>query len=99
MKKEITFNDCSAILERVKCAAMITLSPLHINDRLTPYLAELADALNDVEFINVFSILNTQGKLCFTVNKGIRNNEVLDAVCDAITRVFDANITIANVRI
>lgn len=61
-------------------------------------LAELADALNEAENIDVHAILPARGKIAFTVEKGANNAEIIDTVCDAIAAVFDTNTVVSNER-
>lgn len=61
-------------------------------------LAELADALNEAENIDVHAILPTRGKIAFTIGKGASNAEIIDIVCDAIAAVFDADTIVSNER-
>lgn len=61
-------------------------------------LAELADAINEAENIDVHTILPTRGKIAFTIEKGASNAELIDTVCDAIAAVFDTDTVVSNER-
>lgn len=98
MKKIITFGQSTAILERSKMAATLQITPIQTNTPLPMPLAELADALNEAENIDVHAILPARGKIAFTVEKGASNAEVIDIVCDAIAAVFDTDTVVSNER-
>ena len=93
MKKEITFRNSVAIVERSKTVAL-----LQVLSAETDKLAILADAINESECITVITILPPRGKVVFTVEKSTPNSEVIDIVCDAISRVFDADTSVSYAR-
>lgn len=93
MKREITFSNSVATVERSKSSALLQLSPTQIDK-----LAILADMINESEGINVITILPPRGKVVFTVEKSISNSEVIDIVCDAISRVYDVDTSVSYAR-
>lgn len=99
MKKFITFGHHNATLERVKSTATLQLNTIPANIPLYMPLAELADAMNQVDFFNIVSILPGKGKIVFTVSKGATNSDVIDATCNVIDEVFDTNPVVSNERI
>lgn len=98
MKKIITFGHNTAVLERSKSAASITVTPIPGNTPLPTQIAELADKLNESDIVDVFHILPGRGKICFTVEKSATNADVIDVVCDAVTCVYDTDTTVSNER-
>lgn len=93
MKREITFSNSVATVERSKSAALLQLSPNQVDK-----LAILADVINESDGITVITILPPRGKVVFTVEKSITNSEVIDVVCEAISRVFDADTSVSYAR-
>lgn len=91
MKKIITFGRRTAILERSKMAATLQIVPDQTNTPFPMPLAQLADAINEAENIDVHAILPTRGKIAFTVEKDASNTEIIGTVCDAIAAVFDTD--------
>lgn len=98
MKKIITFGQHSATLERVKSAATLQLNTIPAHIPLYMPLAELADAMNQVEIFNVVSIFPGKGKIVFTVSKEATNADVIDATCNVIAEVLDTNTVVSNER-
>lgn len=86
------------ILERSKSAAMAQLEPLPVNVAFPQELAALADAMNEIETVDVHTILIPPGKVCFTVGKGVTDCALTLAVSEAITKVFDIDVSISNAR-
>lgn len=72
-------------------AATVKLSAKE-NDRI----AELADAIDEAQCVDVKAVLFDAGKIIFVVEKGTTNAEVIDVVCDAITRVYDTDTVVSN---
>jgi hypothetical protein len=93
MKIEITFRNSVATVERSKTAALLQVASTEADK-----LAILADAINESECITVITILPTCGKVVFTVEKSTTNSEIIDIVCDAISRVFDADTSVSYAR-
>ena len=93
MKREITFRNSVATVERSKTAALLQVSTTEADK-----LAILADAINESECITVITILPPRGKVVFTVEKSTTNSEVIDIVCDAISRVLDADTSVSYAR-
>lgn len=93
MKREITFSNSVATIERSKSAA--TLQFLSFQE---DKLAILADAINESECITVITILPPGGKVVFTVEKSTTNSEVIDIICEAISRVFDTDTSVSYAR-
>lgn len=98
MKKNITFGQNIATLERSKMAAYLEITTLAAATPLNMQLAELADAMNEAKSINVHTILPARGKIIFTTEKGASNSDVICTVCDAITRVFNIVPIVSNER-
>lgn len=98
MKKIITFGQHNATLERVKSAATLQLNTIPANTPLYMPLAELADAMNQVEFFHVISIFPGKGKIVFTVSKEATNAGVIDATCNVIAEMLDTDIVVSNER-
>lgn len=92
MKKVITFRQAVVTLERSREAGLLEIAPAPAE------LAQLADRINEADNIDVYAILPVRGKIAFTVEKETSNNELIDAVCDAIGEVFDSDIMIVNAR-
>lgn len=93
MKREITFRNSVATVERLKTAAKLQVSSTEADK-----LAILADAINESECITVFKISPPRGTVIFNVEKSTTNSEVIDIVCDAISRVFDADTSVSYAR-
>lgn len=85
MRKIITFGQYTAILERSNTAGLLEVTPSPAK------LTQLADAIDYADNIDVHSVLPARGKIAFTVDKETSTVELLDIVCDAITRVFDTD--------
>lgn len=98
MKKIISFNDGVAILERSKTAATLEVRAANITGPLPMSLAQIADAINEAENIDVHLILPSRGKIAFTASKGMSNTELLDTICDAIAGVLDTDTVVSNER-
>lgn len=93
MKREITFSNSVATVERSKSAALLQLSPIQVDK-----LAILADTINEADGITVITILPSRGKVVFTVEKSITNGEVIDVICEAIGKVYDADTSVSFAR-
>lgn len=86
------------ILVRSKSAATAQLEPLQVNAAFPQELATLADAMNEIETVDVHTILIPPGKVCFTVDKGVTDCALTLAVSEAITKVFDTDVSVSNAR-
>lgn len=95
MKKKVKFGNHSAVLERSKSVGVITILPALPVKPLSMKLAELADAINEADFVDVHTV-QPSGKIVFIVENGISNTILLDVICNAITRAFDTDATVAN---
>lgn len=89
MRKIITFGQYTAILERSNAAALLEVTPSSAK------LTQLADKIDYTDNIEVHAVLPARGKIAFTVDKETSTVELLDIVCDAITRVFDTDTVIS----
>lgn len=98
MKKILKFGNRSVILERSKSAATAQLDQLPVNLAFPQELATLADALNEIETVDVHTILIPPGKVCFTVDKGVTDCSLTLAVSEAITKIFDTDVSVSNAR-
>lgn len=92
MKKIITFGQHSAILERSKSAALLEVKPAPAQ------LSELADAINEADYLDVTAIFPGRGKIAFVVENSTANAAIICAVCDAIAGVFDTDTVVSNER-
>lgn len=86
MKREITFGDQIAMVERSKTAAMLEIPRANSDS-----LAILADAIDENYGITVIAFYPNKGKVQFIVDRTVSNTEVIDMICDAIGRVFDCD--------
>lgn len=98
MKKIITFSRNTAILERSKTAATLSIALSQANAIFPMPLAELADTMNEVDFINIHTIMPTFAKIAFTIDKETTNTELIDSICNAISSVFDTDTVVSNER-
>lgn len=93
MKREITFCDQTAIVERSKTACLLEMSSASSDN-----LAILADAINESEGITVIAVYMNRCKVQFLADRSVSNTEVVDIVCDAIGRVFDCDTRVNYAR-
>lgn len=93
MKREITFRNSVATVERLK-----TFAKLQVSSTEAEKLAILADTINESDCVAVFKISPLRGTVLFNVEKSTTNSEVIDIVCDAISRVFDADTSVSYAR-
>ncbi len=98
MKKILKFGNRSVILERSKSVAIAQLEPLPINVAFPQELATLADAINEIETVDVHTILIPPGKICFTVGKSVTDCALTLAISDVIAKVFDTDVSVSNAR-
>lgn len=93
MKKTISFDSYSVMLERSKTAATIKITPVVPIEWMA-----LADNIDQDNRITVTAVLVDAAKIAFIVDCSMTNNELLDTICDAITASFDTDTTISNER-
>ena len=92
MKKEITFGGFTAILNASDTRAMLV-----ITDNLFP--VELADKINesgDLDVLEVF--LNDDKQGCIRISHDLPMDELADIVCNAISAIYDTDVSVSNAR-
>lgn len=90
MQKEIKFGGNSALLEREGCACAIVTTP-ELKD-----ISRLADAVDKNDGMEVLSIFPPLGKIIVYVEKSTTNSILTEAVCDAISEVYNIDTRISN---
>ena len=94
MKRTITFKDKSALLSAGENRAMLT-----INEYRLP--VELADAINesgDVYVVDVFLDDTCQMGVIRIVHDLPSPSELIEIICEAISRIFDADTSVSYAR-
>lgn len=86
MKREITFGNQIAMVERSKTAAMLEIPRANSDS-----LAILSDAIDENDGITVIAFYPNKGKVQIIADRTVSNTEVIDMICDAIGRVFDCD--------
>ena len=94
MKKTITFSNNTAVLERTGSTATIVITTIPENTPFPTEIAQLADRLNEFDFIYVMQIFPRRGKIVFTVDKAAPNADVINVVCDCITCVYNTDTVV-----
>lgn len=93
MKRIITFNDKSALLRASEHRALLT-----VNKYAFPVeLADVIDKAGDVCVTEVFIDDNSQAGVIRIVYD-LNPSELLEIVCDAISRVFNADTSVSYAR-
>lgn len=98
MKRIISFGNNTAVLERQKNSATITITPIPAYTSSPTQVALLADELNESDMVDVTQILPTCGKILFVVEKSVTAADIIDVVCCALTSVYDIDAIVANER-
>lgn len=92
MKKEITFGGLTAILNVGDNRAMLVVIDNHLP-------TELADKLNEsggLDALEVFFNDDEQG--CIRMSHDLPMDELADIVCNAISEIYDTDVSISNAR-
>lgn len=91
MRRIITFGDTHALL-----TIDIGRAVLKIAQRDLP--VELADAIDNNDGIDVKDVFSSSatGHQILTMDYNIDRNKLLEAICDAITKIFRADIAVSN---
>lgn len=90
MKRQIKYNNGVATLSVSGQAAK-----LEFNARIDK-MALLADAINDAAWAKVHHVLFNSGRILFSLSPKTKNSEIVEHVCDAITQVFNSEVSIGN---
>lgn len=92
MKKIIKFGDYSAILLAGEHRGILT-----INEKKLP--VKLADSINEISGVRVNQVSkNDSQSTKINIIYDITAGEFLDVVCEAISRVYDADICVSDAR-
>lgn len=91
MRKILTFGNYSAELFIDNVGAFLAMD----ENRLP---LKLADTLNSADGINVALVEMNDGCGCIHLTYDIPASDLLAEVCDAITRVYDTDMTVLNAR-
>lgn len=94
MKKEIKFGNRIALLERSKSVGSLIISPAMPDNPVPSELAEIADAINADDFIDVHTIITHKGEIAFRIDKGCADAVLVDFICDVLASVFESDITV-----
>lgn len=92
MKKEIKFGGCSALLSAGEHRAMLTT-----REKSLPVI--LADAINEAGDVRVIEVSkDDDGATYIRITHDLSAGDLLDAVCEAISRVYDVDTFVSNAR-
>lgn len=92
MKREIKFGGCSAFLSIGDHRAMLTT-----REKSLPVI--LADAINEAGDLDVIEINRDESDVtAIRITHDLNPGELLNIVCEAISRVYDVDTFISNAR-
>lgn len=92
MKKEIKFGGCSALLSAGEHRAMLTT-----REKSLPVI--LADAINEAGDVRVIEVSkDDDGATYIRMTHYLSAGDLLDVVCEAISRVYNVDTFVSNAR-
>ncbi len=91
MKREIKLGGCSALLSAGDNRAMLT-----VHEKSLPVV--LADAINEAGDLTVTDVFKAGDDTCIRIVHDLSAGEILDIVCEAISRVYDVDTFVKNAR-
>lgn len=92
MKREIKFGGCSAVLSIGDHRAMLTT-----REKSLPVI--LADAINEAGDLDVIEVNRDDSDVtAIRITHDLNLGELLDIVCEAISRVYDVDTFVSNAR-
>ena len=91
MKREIKFGGNSALLSVGDNRAMLT-----VDEKSLPVL--LADAINEAGDLTVTEVFKVGDDTYIRIVHDLSAAEILDIVCEAISRVYDVDAFVKNAR-
>lgn len=94
MKKFIQFGPYKAFLSRSGRHGYMTVMPASGSEKVDK-MAELADTLSGYDKIDVLGIYPFAGLLEFNIGNEMSNTDLLYAVCDAVTLVYNSDTSVS----
>lgn len=92
MKRAIKFGGCTAVLNVGEHRAMLT-----VYESSLPTI--LADAINEAGDIDVTEVSREDNNAtAIRIVHDLSINELLDVICEAISKVYDADTFVSNAR-
>ena len=94
MNRIIEFKGGTVYVERRKSAGIVRVDPCRTSE-----LVELADCINETGRIAVVTVMPPEGQIMMVLDNKISNGDIIDAVCDAVGKVYDSDCTVKYAKI